>query len=59
MSRDDCLHMGEHCAPLHCPDCGRFSRHSWTTEYHYTENDGNQYWGGECVRHGEWSDAAA
>lgn len=57
---DECMHlMGDHCRPLNCPDCGRFSRHSWDTGGLATQNGWNQHWGGICIKHGEWSDAAA
>ena len=56
---EDCLHSGEHCKPMKCPDCGRFSRHSWDTGWFGTQDGNNQYWGGTCSVHGEWSDAAA
>lgn len=55
----ECLHPGHHCRPLACPDCGRYSGHSWTTELHWTENGISQQWGGTCKTHGAWSDDAA
>lgn len=55
----DCLHPGDHTRPLNCPDCGRFSAHSWQTRWFYTQNGGQQSWGGTCARHGEWSEDAA
>lgn len=59
MSQDDCLHPGEHCQPNHCPDCGRYSSHSWDTGDYYTQNGWNQRWGGTCVKHGEWEESGA
>jgi hypothetical protein len=59
MITDDCTHDGEHCAPLKCLDCGRFSSHSWSTGWFGTENGSNQRWGGTCSAHGEWSESAA
>lgn len=56
---EGCDHAGEHCEPLKCPECGRYSGHSWSTSGESTENGWNQYWGGTCRTHGEWSDAAA
>jgi len=53
------MHPGEHCQPLHCPDCGRYSRHSWDTGGFSTQNGWNQHWGGICIKHGPWSDSAA
>jgi hypothetical protein len=41
---------------LGCPDCGKFSRHSWTTRGMYTPDGYYQAWGGICVTHGHWSD---
>lgn len=55
----DCMHPGQHCAPLRCPDCGRYSKHSWDTGPYATQNGANQHYGGECTKHGEWSDSAA
>jgi hypothetical protein len=59
MSAGDCLHGGRHCKPNNCPDCGRFCSDSWTTGYYYTQNGGNEDWGGHCKVHGEWSESAA
>lgn len=56
---DDCIHAGVHCAPLNCPDCGRFSAHSWDTGGLGTQNGWNQHWGGTCRECGEWSNSAA
>lgn len=56
---DGCLHPGQHCAPLNCPDCGRFSRHSFDTGPFYTENGFQQCWGGDCSQCGEWSNEAS
>lgn len=53
------MHSGEHCKPNNCPDCGRYSGHSWDTGGFSTQNGWNQYWGGICIIHGEWSDSAA
>lgn len=55
----DCMHPGEHHTPFNCPDCGRFSSHSWTTGLYGTQNGLNERWGGTCGQHGEWSDSAA
>lgn len=44
---------------MKCPDCGRFSRHSWDTGWYGTQNGQNQDWGGTCSTHGDWSDSAA
>lgn len=57
--RDDCMHPGVHCPPNRCPDCGRFSRHSWDTGGYSTQNGWNQDWGGICGQCGEWSEQAA
>ena len=56
---DDCMHPGRHTPPIACTECGRFSSHSWDTGWFYTDNGGQQYWGGVCSLHGEWSEAAA
>lgn len=56
---DECLHSGKHCRPNRCPDCGRFSSHSWTTGWVYSEDGSNEHFGGTCKVHGEWTDAAA
>lgn len=56
---DECEHPGEHSRTLNCPDCGRFSAHSWDTGELYSQNGFNQYWGGACKAHGSWSEAAA
>ena len=59
MSEDDCLHPGEHTEPICCPDCGRFSAHSWETRGEYGPNGWDQSWGGTCKRCGEWSESVA
>ena len=57
--RDDCMHPGEHGAAIKCPDCGRFSGHSWSTGWYSTQDGGNERFGGDCSKCGEWSDSAA
>ena len=47
---------GPKCEPINCPDCGRFSAESWSTELTSTENGWWQEWGGVCKVHGRWSD---
>lgn len=55
--RRECLHPGSHCRGLGCPDCGKFSAHSWMTAGHYGPDGWWQAWGGTCAEHGEWSDS--
>ena len=55
----DCWHPGGHSKPNKCIDCGRFSSHSWTTQWFYTENGAQQRWGGICKVHGDWEESAA
>lgn len=58
-NRAECsVHPGEHCEPIACPECGKFSRDSWDTGPHFNENGFQQQWGGICKTHGEWSDSA-
>lgn len=57
--RDDCLHPGEHVAPIQCPDCGRFSSHSWSTRPFYGPDGYDQHWGGTCKTDGAWSESVA
>lgn len=53
------MHPGAHAGPLHCPECGRFSSHSYDTGAFYTQNGFQQRWGGTCRVHGDWEDSAA
>lgn len=52
------MHGGHHCKPWNCPDCGRFMSDSWV-EAGGGQNGWNEYYGGICAVHGEWSDSAA
>jgi hypothetical protein len=58
--RTDCEwhNTTDHCKPLNCPECGRFSADSWDTGWFGTQNGMDQRWGGECSEHGIWSDSA-
>lgn len=56
---DQCMHPGAHSSPNRCPDCARFSSHSYDTGAFYTQNGFQQRWGGVCKIHGEWEDSAA
>jgi hypothetical protein len=51
--------MGEHVRAIPCPECGKFSSHSWSTEWLYSPSGDNQYWGGTCKEHGSWMESAA
>lgn len=56
----DCIHGGYHTdRPTNCPDCGRFCSDAWDTGWFYTENGGQQRWGGVCKEHGSWEESAA
>ena len=59
MSEIECDHPGRHAIRVQCPDCGRFSAHGWDTGWYYTQNGGQQDWGGICKEHGHWSESAA
>jgi hypothetical protein len=52
------MHGGNHCKPWNCPECGRFMSDSWV-EAGGGQNGWNEYYGGICSEHGEWSDSAA
>jgi len=53
----DCVHAGSLTKrPANCPDCGRFSSHSY--QWHTNGPDGFfVMWGGTCSVHGKWSES--
>ena len=55
---DGCYHPGKHCRAIGCPDCGRFSRHSWETGPIATMDGTDYMWGGICETHGHWSESS-
>ena len=52
----ECDHPGRQYAPINCPDCGRFSAHSWSWST-YGPDGYYASWGGTCKTHGRWSDS--
>lgn len=53
------MHGGVHVRAYNCPDCGRFCSDSWLQRDAGGQNGWNEYYGGVCAVHGEWSDSAA
>lgn len=53
------MHGGIHVRAYNCPECGRFCSDSWVQRDAGGQNGWNEYYGGICSEHGEWSDSAA